>query len=154
MTTSTSPKKRRPAARKPLLFSATQQQERIATLRARSDAAQVLAREFQGQNKAAITELNELLLASQINDVLQDFDPRVLKELMTDKPELFFRLASAINAQAAERLRREKAEFDLQKYRDHVEEQKRKIEEAATQSKTGGLTPETLQRIEEAAKLL
>jgi hypothetical protein len=50
---------------------------------------------------------------------------------------------------------RQELELKLKQYEDRVAEQKRKIETAVASSKSkGGLTPETLAQIEEAAKLL
>jgi hypothetical protein len=48
------------------------------------------------------------------------------------------------------------AAFDqkLREYQDKVAAQKREIESALTTARSGGLTPDTLQRIEEAARLL
>lgn len=58
--------------------------------------------------------------------------------------------------QKDEDLKLAKASFDqrLKEYQDKVSEQKHQIEEALGVAKTGGLTPETLKRIEEAARLL
>ena len=130
------------------------ERQRIERLRSRSQAARRMAREFKQRDKEAFANLNELLLASRLNDVLEDFDPGVLTRLIDDKPEHFFRLASAINAPAAERLRREKLEFEFDKYRDTVHEQKRQIEQATRKAETGGLSPEILAQIEQAANLL
>jgi hypothetical protein len=51
-------------------------------------------------------------------------------------------------------LAREQFDQKLREYQDKVAEQKRAIEGALVTAKAGGLTPETLQKIEEAAKLL
>jgi len=55
---------------------------------------------------------------------------------------------------AALQLARQKFEQQLAEYRDKVAEQKRAIEGALVTAKSGGITPETLARIEEAAALL
>ena len=128
------------------------ERERIDVFRAQADAALAMAREFKGKDAVAFTEFNDFLLASQINDVIKDFDPKALKRLVDEEPGQYFKLASTINAQASERTRREKAELDLKKYKDLIAEQKRKIQEI-TQT-ADGLSPEVLARIEEAAGLL
>jgi hypothetical protein len=129
-------------------------EKRLQSLKARARAAEELASGFQKKDAATFSACNQMLLLSQINDVLQDYDPRCLKRLLEDKPEQFLRLASALNAQATEQTRRTKLELDLQKYRDRVAEQKRKIEQALSQTHSQGLTPEVLAKIEEAARLL
>jgi hypothetical protein len=52
------------------------------------------------------------------------------------------------------KLAREAFEHKLREYQDKVAAQKREIESALGLAKAGGMTPETLQRIEEAARLL
>jgi hypothetical protein len=129
------------------------ERERIELLRLRSEVAREVAGSF-AKSRNALTRMNEMLLASQLNDVLQDVDAHVLKEALADKPELYFRLASVVNEQASERTRRRKLKLDFEKYRDSVREQKEKILEAAKPGPSGGLTPEALAKIEEAAALL
>lgn len=51
-------------------------------------------------------------------------------------------------------LEKEKFELQLKKYKDQVRQQKAVIEGELQQARKGGLTPEALERIEEAAKLL
>jgi hypothetical protein len=51
-------------------------------------------------------------------------------------------------------LAKQKFEQQLKEYQDQVQEQKREIEGALAQARDGGITPETLERIEQAAKLL
>ena len=130
-------------------------QERIEQLTARRDAALELVRDLKQGGEVHITEANELILASQINEALSDFDPAIIRELLAEKPEKFFQLAQAVTSQTNERTKREKLELDYKKYRDTVEEQKRKIQESLNVAKSkGGLTKETLKQIEEAAALL
>ena len=130
-------------------------QERAETIGIRKDAALQMVRTLKNGGEIHITEANELMLAAHINEVLEDFDPQVLKQMMDEKPEKFFQLAMSVNSQTSERTKREKLELEFSKYRDHVEEKKRKIEEALNVAKSkGGLTPETLKTIEEAAAML
>jgi hypothetical protein len=128
--------------------------ERLEALRIRAEVAIEMARHFHVDEKEAFSLSNQILLCSQINDVLQDYDPQALKELVVAKPEQFFRLAAAVNAQAAESHRYEKIQLELKKYRDQVAEQKRKIQVVLGQNQAQGLTPEVLAQIEEAARLL
>src|SRR5581483_5586371 len=57
-------------------------QERIDAIGARKDAALQMVHALKKDGSVHITEANELMLASQINDVLTDFDPQALKDLM------------------------------------------------------------------------
>jgi hypothetical protein len=129
------------------------ERERIELLKLRSETVMELVKEFS-KRRNAITSLNEMLLASQLNDALQDVNIGVLKEALVDKPELYFRLASAVNEQASERTRRRKLKLEFKKYRDSVREQKEKILEATRSATVEGLSPEALAKIEEAAALL
>lgn len=49
---------------------------------------------------------------------------------------------------------REKLEFDLRKYRDHVAAQREKMQNAISKARDGGITVETISKIEEALNLL
>ncbi|MFN7141291.1 MAG: hypothetical protein ACK4UN_18345, partial [Limisphaerales bacterium] len=130
-------------------------QERIEEIAARKEAALDMVRELKQGGEIHITEANELILASQINEALSDFDPQILKELMAEKPGEFFKLAQAVTSQTNERTKREKVELDFRKYQDVVEERKKKILEVTQAAKSkGGLTADTLRQIEEQANLL
>jgi len=96
------------------------EQDRINTIRARASASLDMIRALKKEGDVHITEANELMLASQINEVLSEFDPTLLKALMAEKPEKFLQLAFAVTAQSGERTKREKLELELQKYKDKV----------------------------------
>ena len=132
-------------------------QRRTDEIKARSEAslAMVTALREQGDGTLHITEANELILASQINEALSEFEPDSLKQLLRDKPAKFFDLANSIASQSNERIKREKLELEFRKYRDLVEETKAKLLAATSAAKhEGGLSAETLREIEEAAALL
>lgn len=97
--------------------------------------------------KAAAAHTSELLLASRLSDLLENCDPERIKELMKGKPEQFFRLATAVGGQFDESLSLQKLDFEVQKHND--KKQKRQKE-----SQPGGLTPDILAEIENAAKIL
>jgi hypothetical protein len=127
---------------------------RVAWIRSRSLAAQKLASNIKKSDMEAMSSVNEFFLACALNDVLEDFDPQALKVTMDEKVEMFFKLASAVSSQVAERQSALKIELDFQKYRDQVKAQKEKITSAVTLAGTGGLSQEVLARIEEAVGLL
>lgn len=128
-------------------------QERIEAIMKQSEIACQLAQGLKKGKRNFVTA-SELLLASQIYELLRRFDPQVLMESLVDKPELYFRLASAVNDQASERTRQRKLRLELRKYKDQVQEQKQKIEDSARAAHSSGLSPEILEQIEAAAKLL
>jgi hypothetical protein len=130
------------------------EQDRTEAIRIRSEAQAAMLQELKG-NKEHLEDANTLLLADTVNEVLQDLDPADLKNLLKEEPKQFFMLAQSVNSAAGERSRRIKVELDWQKYRDVVAEQKAAIEKAlASKSRKGGLSPEALREIEEAARLL
>src|SRR4051812_32958103 len=60
--------------------------------------------------KADLSDANQVLVASQVNDALAELEPNFLKDLMKEKPETFFRVAGIVADQANERTRRQKVE--------------------------------------------
>lgn len=97
-------------------------QERIDAIGARKDAALQMVQALKKDGAIHITEANELMLASQFNEVLTDFDPQVLKDLIADEPAKFFQLAMSINSQTSERTKRQKLELELEKFKDFAAE--------------------------------
>lgn len=136
------------------------EQTRIAEIKARSEASLEMVRALQKDGEASgsgalhITEANELILASQVNEVLSDFKVDDLKALLELEPENFPKLAKIVTAQSGERTKRQKVELEYQRYRDKVEAQKRAIESELQKAREGGLAPETITKIEEALNLL
>lgn len=121
------------------------EQERLDDMRIKREFALDVVKQNEG---GKIHEAGLNLAASQIFEVLQDFDIAALKERLAEDPENFIGVVRALSG-----ITKEAREFE--KYREFVAEQKRKIEAALGLAKgKGGLTPETLQQIEEAAGML
>jgi hypothetical protein len=119
--------------------------ERLRDMQAKREFALRIVQENEG---GKIHEAGLNLAASQIFELLQDFDVSTLKEQLAEDPENYSKVVSAL-------ARISKEALGFEKYRQLVTEQKRKIEEALNTAKTkGGLTPETLQTIEQAAAML
>lgn len=119
--------------------------ERLDDMRAKREFALRIVQENEG---GKIHEAGLNLAASQIFELLQDFDVSALKERLADNPEEFSKVVSAL-------ARISKEALGFEKYRELVAEQKRKITEALSAAKgKGGITPETLQTIEQAAAML
>lgn len=119
--------------------------ERLNDMRAKREFALRIVQDNEG---GKIHEAGLNLAASQIFELLQDFDVSELKEKLSADPENYSKVVSAL-------ARISKEALGFEKYRQIVAEQKRKIEDALNLAKTkGGLTPDTLQQIEQAAAML
>lgn len=119
--------------------------QRLDDMRAKREFALRIVSENEG---GKIHEAGLNLAASQIFELLQDFDVTAMKEKMADDPENFSKVVSAL-------ARISKEALGFEKYRELVAEQKRKINDALNAARgKGGLTPETLQQIEQAAAML
>jgi ATP-dependent Lon protease len=81
----------------------------------------------------SLTNLRKAEIAQQKNDLLAERLKRIDQEID---------------------LAKQKFEQQLREYQDKVHAQKREIENLVAAAKDGGITPETLQRIEQAASLL
>ena len=129
--------------------------ERLNAIRLRSEASVEMVKAIAHHGKIPIGEANDILLASLIAEALENFDPESLKEALAEDPKKFFNLASAVTAQAAERVRREKLELEFEKFRDAVAERRRRIESSLQEAaRTGGISQDILARIQEELKLL
>jgi hypothetical protein len=123
----------------------TRQQDRLEDMAAKREFAMEIVKQNQGSQ---LHEATLHLAASQLYEALTDFDLDYLKVLLAEKPENY---AAIVNSLA----KLSKGALDQQKYKDLVREQKAKIEAALGAAKSkGGLTPETLKTIEEAAAML
>ena len=120
------------------------EQARLEEMAFKREFALEIVRQNEGSKlgEAAIQ-----LASTQLYDVISEFNISSLKGLLEEKPENY---ANVVNALA----KLSKGALDIEKYRDLVREQKRKIEEAVAGARKGGLTPETLQTIEQAAAML
>ncbi len=125
-------------------------QERLEEMRSQQEFAVELAREHDH----SFQQGSLIMVASQINQTLQDYNIRELKEKLADKPEFYATLVNALVKVDRATHAEKKLQFELTKYQDKVAEQKRKIEQELAQSKDGLLTPEAFAKIEEALNLL
>ena len=131
------------------------QLERMHQIRLRSEASLEMVKAVTQDGRMPISEANDLLLASLVAQTLESFDPDSLREALAEDPKKFFNLASTVIGQAAERAKREKLELQFAKFRDQVDERRRRLEASLQEaSRTGGITAETLERIQEQLKLL
>ena len=121
------------------------EQARLEEMKAKREFAMEIVKQNDGSK---LHEANLHLAASQIYDVLTDFDPERLKALLDEKPENYANIVNALGKLS-------KSNVELQKYKDAVAEQKKKIL-AITEAgaKTGGVSEEARQQIREAAALL
>lgn len=120
------------------------EQDRLSDMESKREFAMQIVKQNQGSQ---LHEATLHLAASQLYEVLSDFDIGNLKTLLVDEPENY---AAIVNSLA----KLSKGALDQQKYRDLVAEQKRKIEAALSTAKKGGITKETLAEIEQAAAML
>ena len=120
------------------------EQERLATMQAKREFALRVVRENEG---STIHEAGLQFAASQIFELLEDIDVAEMKTKLANDPENFSKIVSAL-------ARISKEALGFEKFKQVVAEQKRKIEAALSSAKKGGLTPETLATIEQAAAML
>lgn len=121
------------------------EQERLDDMRIKREFAMDVVKQNEG---GKIHEAGLNLAASQIFEVLQDFDIAALKERLAEDPENFIGVVRALSG-----ITKEAREFE--KYREFVAERKREIEAAiADGTSKGGITPETLAKIRNELNLL
>lgn len=121
------------------------EQGRLSEMAAKREFALRIVQENEG---SSIHEAGLQLAASQIFELLDGIDVPSMKEKLADDPENFSKIVSAL-------ARISKEALGFEKFKQVVAEQKRKIEGALAAAKNkGGLTPETLATIEQAAAML
>lgn len=121
------------------------EQARLSDMASKREFALRIVQENEG---GKIHEAGLNLAASQIFELLQDFDVATLKDQLAADPENYSRVVSAL-------ARISKEALGFEKYRELVADQKRKIEAALTEGKSkGGITPETLEKIQRELQLL
>ena len=121
------------------------EQERLEGLQAKREFALELVRQNEGSK---VPEAAMILAASQISEVLEEFDVAQLKTLLAEAPENYAQVVNALTKLS-------KGNLDVQKFKDFVAERKREIEKAVTEGKAqGGFSTETIERIERELKLL
>lgn len=115
----------------------------------------------EGAAAIASGKLLELLEAStagegldleQLGDVVSSLTSLRSAEIAQQRADLGVEKLKRKDEEIA--LAREQFELRLKEYQDKVEAQKREIEGALASARTGGITPETLAKIEAAARLL
>lgn len=123
-------------------------------LRERTNRVLEVAASLDDGGRIGFEKVSANLVAARVLDCLQNFDPEHLDNLLATKPQMFFRLAKTVNDQSLDLSRLRRVELDFEKYRDHVAEQKAKIEAAAKPRNGKGLTKEQTAEIMEAMRML
>ena len=112
------------------------------------------SRREKAPEKPCLLQVTFILGTSQLHEVFQEFNARLLSECLRAKPELYPRLLESLCKMKWADVRERKLQLQLTQYKDKMAEQKRRIEEQSGSAKPGGLTPETIAKIEEAINLL
>ncbi|MBU6408985.1 MAG: DUF3486 family protein [Verrucomicrobia bacterium] len=116
------------------------EEERLGMMARRRDLALEIVKQCQGSQ---ISEATFHIAASQIYEVLADFNPARLKALLEEKPERYGAIVNALARLAAGAAEQQR-----------LREAKSAAAQGLADKAGGGLTPETLAQIEEATKLL
>jgi hypothetical protein len=130
------------------------EKQRTLILREQTNKIVNVAASLDENGRSGFEKVSSSLIAARVLECLQNFDPQRLDTLLDSKPENFFRLAKTVNDQSLDLSRLRKVELDFQKYRDHVAEQKAKMEAALKPQTAEGLTKEQIAEIHEAMRLL
>lgn len=120
------------------------EQERLADMQRKREFAMDIVKENDGSK---LHEANLHLAASQLYEVLTDFDPQALKELLAEKPENYANIANAL-------AKLSKGNIEVQKYKEANARALKVLEDAKRGADKGGLSNETIERIERELKLL
>lgn len=121
------------------------QQERLEKMRFQKELALEIVRQNEGSQ---IHEATLQLAASQLYEVISETDLASLKALIADEPENYAKLVNSL-------AKLSKGGLEFEQYRAKVEERNRRIAaELETAKNKGGLTPETIERIERELNLL
>ena len=123
------------------------EQERLDDMRSKREFAMDIVRENEGSK---IHEAGLQIAATQIYEILTDFDVNTIKEKLQGDPENFARVVNAMAKLSDGGLKYER-------YRSEVAAARARMESeiaAAKKSASGGISEETLERIERELKLL
>ena len=120
------------------------QQARLEDMRAKREFALDIVRENAG---GQVQEASIQIAASQIYQILMDYDVRALKKRLKSDPENYARVINALS-----KLTEGGLKFD--RYRAEVALRKANIEKEMARSEPGGITPETRRRIEHELNLM
>jgi hypothetical protein len=121
-----------------------EEQGRIDRIRAFSHAALQIAKEHEG---AVIHQANLQSAASQIFEVLSDFDAKSLKTAIDGDAQQYTRICNVLARLGENGLK-------FERYRTELAEKKEKIQQLLDASKGGGLTDETIAHMEEMLRLM
>jgi hypothetical protein len=120
-------------------------QERLETDKMKREFALELVKDNEGSK---IHEATLQLAASQVYEVLSDYDVGPLKDTLADKPGLYPKFLNAL-AKVSE------GGLKYERYREEVKKGKARIEaELTTATSKGGITPDTLAKIKNELNLL
>lgn len=120
-------------------------QERLDDMRARREFAMDVVKNNEG---SAVHEAGLQIAASQIYELLSDFDVETLKEKLEGDPENYSRVVNAMAKLSDSGLKYERYHAEVQAAKQRIEA------ELGRARNKGGLQPETLERIEAELKLL
>ena len=121
-----------------------EEERRLQAMRFNHDAALRIVKENKGK---AVQEAGLQIAATHIYELLSTFNPSTLKQKLRGNPENYARIVNVL-------ARISDGGLKFERYRAEVAERKAKIELAIKRAREGGITPETLTRIEEEIKLL
>jgi len=120
------------------------EQDRLAEMQAKREFAMQIVKENDGSK---LHEANLHLAASQIYEVLSEFDPQRLKDLLDESPENYAHVVNALGKLS-------KSNIEVQKYKDAVNAALKICADAKRGDDKGGLSADTIERIERELKLL
>jgi len=127
------------------------QQERFDHSQKLSERALTYLGRLRADGRCELADLNEWLMAAQLNHVLQDMNGDDLKKLLADKPDEFFRIARTVVGHTGARALRQQAELERLKY----ELEMRKIEERERRRlEPKGVSREEMARIHAKLKMM
>jgi len=121
------------------------EQERLADMSSKREFALEIVRQNEGSK---LHEASLHLAASQIYEALSEFDLSALKDLLAEKPENYAKVVGAIS-------KLNERSLDLEKFKAAVRERDERIQKELDSAKgKGGLTAETIEKIERELKLI
>lgn len=121
------------------------EQERLDDMKAKREFALEVVKQNEGSQ---IHEAGLQIAATQIYELLSDFDVTTLKEKLAESPENYSRVVNAMAKLSDSGLKYERYHAEVQAAKARIDK-----ELSAAKSK-GGITPETLEKIEHELKLL
>ncbi len=120
------------------------EQERFEDMKFKREFALELVKQNEG---SVVHEAGLQVAASQIYELLTDFDVESLKKALASDPTNYSRVVNAMSKLSDSGLKYER-------YKAEVRTAREKIEREMTAAKEGGLTPEAVARIQEALNLM